>query len=96
MVEPPPTQIRIEVKSLVQFEHFLPEGRNFDKLVDLIYFYLGDLLEYEVRLLLPAHEAQPTKLGTFGRLGWTSWMGKNVEADMPTKRWDCRFHPAEH
>jgi type VI secretion system protein ImpH len=88
-------QIRLTVAGLSQFEQFLPGGGYFDKLVDLVYFYVGDLLEYEVRLLLPAEDAQPVKLGSFGRLGWTTWM--RDDAAHPTKPLldDCSFHPAE-
>ncbi len=88
-------QIRIKVKDLAQFEQFLPGGANFAPIVDLIYFYVGDLLEYEVRLLLPAPQAKPAQLGSFGRLGWTTWMrGDAWPADSELLE-DCAFHPAE-
>lgn len=88
-------RIRIETASLAQFEDFLPSGRHFEHLVDLLYSYLGDLLEYEVQLLLPAHEAKPAALGTFGRLGWTTWMSDDQTKDPSLLRGDCVFHPAE-
>jgi type VI secretion system protein ImpH len=88
-------RIRLKVRDLAQFEAFLPAGRHFNELVDLVFFYLGDLLEYEVKLLLPAECAEPVQLGSFGKLGWTTWMR---DASVP---WsgevldDCSFHPAE-
>lgn len=88
-------RVRLEVKSLTQFEDFLPKGRHFDKIVDLIYFYVGDILEYEVRLLIPATETRPVSLGGFGRLGWTSWMGSDQPPASGAVRDDCTFHPAE-
>lgn len=98
-------RIRIEVRSLAQFKDFLPEGRHFDKLVDLIYFYLGDLLEYEVKLLLPVAEAPQAKLASHDgmegkggavQLGWTSWLASSDESPVRTPFLeDCSFHPAE-
>ncbi len=89
-------RIRIAVKNLTEFETFLPDGKFFRLLADAVEFYIGSVLIYDVTLGLPESEAKPVQLGGFGRLGWTSWMGKNAKADMPAKRWDCRFHPAEH
>ena len=88
-------EIRLTAGGLAQFEQFLPDGGYFDTLVDLVYFYVGDLLEYEVRLLLPAEEAQPVKLGSFGRLGWTTWMRDDAALSTKPLLDDCSFHPAE-
>lgn len=88
-------RIRIEARSLAQFEEFLPSGRHFEHLVDLLYNYLGDLLEYEVQLLLPTVETKAAALGTFGRLGWTTWMTDEHARDPSVMRGDCVFHPAE-
>ena len=43
---------------------------------------------------VPAGEVEPTKLGSFGRLGWTSWSSPNW-ASSQAYRCDTRFHPAE-
>lgn len=89
-------RIRLEVKTLGKFEEFLPQGRHFHRLVDLIYFYIGDILEYEVQLLIPAAETLPAALGSFGRLGWTTWMGTDTPPPPGAMRGECRFHPADH
>ncbi len=88
-------RIRIETRGLPQFEEFLPSGCHFEHLVDLLYSYLGDLLEYEVQLLLPAAETKPATLGSFGRLGWTTWMTDDQTKEPSALRGDCVFHPAE-
>jgi type VI secretion system protein ImpH len=88
-------RIRIAVRSLGEFEAFLPDGKFFRLLADAVDFYLGSILIYDVALGLPEGEATPLQLGGFGRLGWTSWMGRNPGKDKHAKRWDCRFHPAE-
>lgn len=89
-------RIHVLVRDLEQFETFLPSGKVCDKLADLVFFYLGDLPLYEVQLTLPKREVRPTALGSFGRLGWTSWMMRPPAPDEPGTRSDTRFHPAEH
>ena len=89
-------RIHVIVRDLEQFETFLPSGKVCEKLADLIFFYLGDLPLYEVQLTLPKRAVRPTALGSFGRLGWTSWMTRPPAPDEPGTRSDTRFHPAEH
>ena len=88
-------RIRLDVATLAKFEEFLPKGKHFDHLVDMIFFYIGDLLEYEVQLLIPALETKPAALGGFGRLGWTTWMGTDEPPASGQVRGECSFHPAE-
>ena len=88
-------RIRITARSLDEFQNFLPGGKHCDALADGIAFYLGELLSYEVELGLSEQLTQATKLGGFGRLGWTSWMKQRDRTFIGISRWDCRFHPAE-
>ena len=69
-------------------------GRN-EPLVDIMYFYIGDELEWEVELAIPAKEIEPVRLSKFGQLGWTTWIGTDPSPDRPAYRSDARFHPAE-
>ncbi len=88
-------RIRVYARSLEQFEDFLPAGAFCEKLADAIYFYIGEILDYDVEIAIGEKETRPAKLGGFGRLGWTTWMKKE---DAPAKegwRRDCRFRPAE-
>jgi type VI secretion system protein ImpH len=88
-------RIRIFAKTLGQFEAFLPDGAFCEKLADAIYFYLGDLLDYDVEIAIPERETRPASIGGFGRLGWTTWMTDAGEPDRAGWRRDCRFRPAE-
>lgn len=87
-------RIRIYTKNIQQFERFLPSGDLCEPLADAVYFYVGDQLEWETELAIPAGETAPTKLGSFGRIGYTSWMSPNW-ASPEAYRCDTRFHPAE-
>ena len=60
----------------------------------MVFFYIGDQLDWEVELAIPAGEVEPARLGNFGQLGWTSWMAPNWAAT-EAYRCDARFHPAD-
>jgi type VI secretion system protein ImpH len=87
-------RVRIFVASLAQYVRFLPSGDLCEPLADLVFFYNGDQLDWDVELAIPAGSVEPMRLGTFGQLGWTSWMAPNWTAAEPYRR-DARFHPAE-
>ena len=87
-------RIRIYAKSLADYMRFLPTGDRCAPLADAVFFYIGDQLDWETELALPAGEAAPMRLGTFGQLGWTTWLSPNWTATDPY-RCDARFHPAE-
>ena len=88
-------RVRLEVTDLAEFETFLPDGANFQPMADAVYFYLGNTFIYDVEIGIPEQQTRPVQLGSFGRLGWTSWM-KRPDADAGNiLRWDCRFHPSE-
>jgi type VI secretion system protein ImpH len=86
-------RIRIFVRDMQQYGRFLPPGDASKKLVDLVFFYIGEELEWDVELALPAGCVEPVLLGKSGSLGWTSWMAPNFAAD--EYRRDARFNPAE-
>jgi type VI secretion system protein ImpH len=88
-------RIKIRARTLDEFQKYLPDGEHCVTLADAVSFYLGDLLAYEVELGLPDRETRPTQLGSFGRLGWTSWMKQKDRTSAGNMRWDCRFHPNE-
>jgi type VI secretion system protein ImpH len=60
--------------ALGQFLDFLPIGRGFRSLVQLVRFTVGDGLDFNVRLALDAEHLPPCRLGCGPRLGWSSWL----------------------
>ena len=61
---------------LSQYESFLPGGSALVKLVAWVRQYLCFELEWDVRLVLKHDQVPKTRLGKFGRLGWTTWLGE--------------------
>jgi len=87
-------RIRIYVRSLAQYMRFLPSGELCEPLADLVYFYNGDQLDWDTELAIPSGAVEPTRLGRFGQLGWTTWMAPDWTTAEAYRR-DARFHPAE-
>lgn len=60
--------------TLQQFLDFLPTGRGFRSLVQLVRFYVGDGTGFDVRLTLASTQVPPCRLGCGPRLGWSAWL----------------------
>ena len=87
-------RLRIFTKNLAQYIRFLPTGNLCEPLADLVFFYNGEQLDWDVELAIPSGAAEPIRIGKFGQLGWTSWMAPNWTSVEAYRR-DARFHPAE-
>jgi type VI secretion system protein ImpH len=72
------------------FKRFLPGEQSLEKLCSTVRNYVGDELDWEIRLLLVGDETPTSKLGEFGQLGWTSWIGEK-QSDEPAD--DVILHP---
>jgi type VI secretion system protein ImpH len=83
-------RLRLYVPPLVQYARFLPTGNLARPLADIVHFYVGIALEYDVELALPAGEAAPMQLGVSGQLGWTSWLAPDWSS-REEWRTDARF-----
>jgi type VI secretion system protein ImpH len=62
------------------FLRFLPGSRALRALADLIRFYTTGEWTWQVRLLVEKGDAPSIALGQVGRLGWTSWLGRKLDA----------------
>jgi type VI secretion system protein ImpH len=60
--------------SIADYERLLPGGLSFHRLVPIVRNYAGDVLIWDVNLILRASEVPAIRLGHQGRLGWTSWL----------------------
>ena len=60
--------------SLAEYERLLPGGLSFHRLVPIVRNYAGDVLVWDVNLILKQDEVPGTRLGQQGRLGWTTWL----------------------
>ncbi|WP_246088624.1 type VI secretion system baseplate subunit TssG [Phreatobacter stygius] len=84
-------RIRLFTATLAEYETYLPGQPRADHLDDIVSFYLGEELEWDVELAIPSGQVAPVTLGRAGRLGWTSWMAPDwAEADSAL-RTDARF-----
>jgi type VI secretion system protein ImpH len=86
-------RVRIFVRDMAQYVRFLPTGDRCEPLVDLVFYFAGEALDWEVELALPTAEVAPMRLGSFGQVGWTTWLAPNWASTEPY-RCDARFHPA--
>jgi type VI secretion system protein ImpH len=70
--------VRIGPLNFHQFHEFLPCDRAFAPLVDLVRFFVGSTLDFDIRLVLKASEVPACELARPGprspRLGWSSWL----------------------
>ena len=88
-------RIRVFASDLTQYTRFLPSGDLCEPLADLVFFYNGEQLDWDVELAIASGAAKAARLGEFGQLGWTSWMAPNWTSKEAYRK-DARFHPAEH
>lgn len=67
-------RVGIRTESLVEYQSYLPGGRNFIRLTELLFGYLGHEIEVEIAPSLPADQIKGAVLGKGAALGWTGWM----------------------
>lgn len=85
----------IVAADLADYERFLPTGADCERLADLVFYHLGDELDWELELALPTRAVEPVRLGRSGQLGYTSWMMGRPDPSATGLRRDARLHPAE-
>ena len=84
--------VSIRVADLDEYARVLPGGDLAEPLVDLVYFYVGDVTEWDVELVIPANKVKPMRLGSFGALGLTTWLDPKIDPADTGERRDARFN----
>lgn len=79
--------------SLHQYESFLPGGSALPKVVAWVRQYINFELDWDLRLVLRQVEVPKIRLGRYGRLGWTTWLGKRTPRTRDAD--DLRLNPEE-
>jgi type VI secretion system protein ImpH len=71
-------RVRLGPLKLVTFLVFLPDSRAIKELCDLVRFYVGPVMQFDVQLILKADEVPWSRLGdetlAGPRLGWCGWL----------------------
>jgi type VI secretion system protein ImpH len=73
-----------------EFQSMLPGSPRLGRLQALVRNYVGDSLNWDLRLFLDKRVSQPFRLDRVTRLGWTSWLGHCPEGE---GREDLIFNP---
>lgn len=76
---------------LAQYESFLPGGTAIAKIVAWVRQYVNFELEWDLRLILRHQQVPQTRLGRYGRLGWTTWLGRREPRSVDVD--DLRLSP---
>lgn len=65
--------------------------------MELVRQYLNFELEWDAQLALKRTQVPRTRLGQFGRLGWTTWLGRwNAKSDPDELTLDAESVLARH
>jgi len=67
--------------TLPEYLRMLPGGVSLRRLAAIVHNYAGQVLSWDVRLVLNKDEVPKTTLGQFGQLGWTSWLGSETRSE---------------
>jgi type VI secretion system protein ImpH len=65
---------------LERYEDFLPGRRGLRRLAAWMAEYVGDELDWDARLVLAGEQVPRARLGRYGRVGWSAWLGKRSTA----------------
>jgi len=71
-------RVHIGPLTLAQYESFLPDGSAMSGVTALVRHYFGQELEWDVRLHLRREDTPTARPGVYGRLGWTTWVGRHA------------------
>lgn len=74
-------RLRVGPLSLAGYESHLLGAKPFLQMLAWLRNYIGMELAWDVRLVLRRDEVPRARLGSSGRLGWTTWVGTRMRGD---------------
>jgi type VI secretion system protein ImpH len=74
-------RLRVGPLSLADYLAHLPGERAFAQLLAWLRNYIGREFAWDARLVLTRNEVPSARLGSSGRLGWTTWLGTRTRDD---------------
>lgn len=78
-------RLRLGPMTLADLERMLPGGASLERLKRWVFEYLSYELSWDVQLILHKDEVPETRLGSTGRLGWTTFLkSRPFEKDADT------------
>ncbi len=76
-------RIKFGPLSFKDYTRLLPNGESFKRLAAWVRNYMGDVLAWDLQLILKAEEVPQLRLGQVGQLGWSTWgISGPVEQDV--------------
>jgi type VI secretion system protein ImpH len=79
--------------TLARYDDFLPGGRAWSRLREWVQHYAGLDLRWDVELTLAANHVPEPRLGRAVRLGVSTWIGRDKQAQPDRDRNDLRLRP---
>ena len=67
-------RLRLGPMDFAAYQQFLPGGRGLAQLLAWVLTYIGYEFSFDVRLVLRSASIPATRLGSVGRLGWSTWL----------------------
>jgi type VI secretion system protein ImpH len=69
-------RIHVGPVNKADYMRFLPDQSSLDRMKSIVRNYLGDTLDWDVKLVLKKEDVSGSILGNAARLGHTTWIGK--------------------
>ena len=64
--------VEVAAERVADYRALLPSGRNFQKIIDLTFGFVGHAVDFDVEISVPRAAVPPMVLGQAGELGWTT------------------------
>lgn len=76
-------RLHVRTNSLAEYRRMLPGAPGAVRLAEIVFWYLGKLVDVEVALSLPADQVEGAQLGVSANLGWLAALPRRSAADAP-------------